>query len=121
MYAGEFAAELQGHSDDWFSGPMLSNLPQSQFLQKLLYIDTKTWLPDDLLVKADKMSMANSVELRVPFLDHQVLEFAASLPARHKLRGFETKYVLKRVLSGRVPRQTLKRPKPAFRYHTTDG
>ena len=43
----------------------------------MLYIDTKTWLPDDLLVKADKMTMANSLELRVPLLDHRLLEFAA--------------------------------------------
>jgi asparagine synthase (glutamine-hydrolysing) len=114
LYTEQFAAGLQGQTDEWFSGPMLKNLPQSQLLQKLLYIDTKTWLPDDLLVKADKMSMANSVELRVPFLDHQLLEFAASLPASHKLRGFTTKYVLKRVLSARVPKQTLKRPKTGF-------
>ncbi len=114
LYAGQFAAQLQEQTDEWFSGPQLRNLPQQQFLQKLLYIDTKTWLPDDLLVKADKMSMANSVELRVPFLDHQVLEFAASLPARHKLHRFETKYVLKRTLAARVPRQTLKRPKTGF-------
>jgi asparagine synthase (glutamine-hydrolysing) len=114
MYSAQFAAQLQEQTDEWFSGSMLQNLSQSQFLQKLLYIDTKTWLPDDLLVKADKMSMANSVELRVPFLDHHVLEFAASLPARHKLHGFETKYVLKRALSARVPKQTLKRPKTGF-------
>src|SRR5580698_3580433 len=48
-------------------------------LHAMLYIDTKSWLPDDLLIKADKMTMANSIELRVPLLDHKVLEFAASL------------------------------------------
>jgi asparagine synthase (glutamine-hydrolysing) len=114
LYTGQFAAQLEDQADERFPGSMLRNPLQAQFLQQLLYIDTKTWLPDDLLVKADKMSMANSVELRVPFLDHHVLEFAASLPARHKLRGFETKYVLKRALSTRVPKQTLKRPKTGF-------
>ena len=64
----------------------------------MLYIDTKTWLPDDLLIKADKMTMANSVELRVPLLDHQVLEFAASLPPSFKLNGFSLKYILKKAL-----------------------
>jgi asparagine synthase (glutamine-hydrolysing) len=51
-------------------------------LDQMLYVDTKTWLPDDLLIKADKITMANSLELRVPLLDHKVLEFAARLPDR---------------------------------------
>ena len=55
-------------------------------VNQMLYVDTKTWLPDDLLLKADKITMANSVELRVPFLDHKVLEFAASLPGNYKVR-----------------------------------
>ena len=55
----------------------------------MLYVDTKTWLPDDLLVKADKMTMANSLELRVPLLDHKVLEFAASFaPSDFKVHRF---------------------------------
>jgi asparagine synthase (glutamine-hydrolysing) len=80
----------------------------------MLYIDTKTWLPDDLLVKADKMTMANSVELRVPLLDHKVLEFAASLPGHYKVRGLNTKYVAKRTLSKLVPPEILKRKKAGF-------
>ena len=80
----------------------------------MLYVDSKTWLPDDLLVKADKMTMANSVELRVPFLDHQVLEFAARLPENAKVRGLTTKYILKRAFNGRVPKQILDRPKTGF-------
>ena len=62
-------------------------------LNAMLYIDTKTWLPDDLLIKADKMTMANSVELRVPLLDHKVLEFASRLPSNLKVRRFNTKYL----------------------------
>ena len=53
-------------------------------LEKMLYVDTKTWLPDDLLIKAHRMTMANSVELRVPFLDHKVLEFAARINEKPK-------------------------------------
>jgi asparagine synthase (glutamine-hydrolysing) len=83
-------------------------------LDAMLYIDTKTWLPDDLLIKADKMTMANSVELRVPLLDHKVLEFAAALPSNFKVRGFTTKYLAKKVLRNRVPRQILDRPKAGF-------
>jgi asparagine synthase (glutamine-hydrolysing) len=80
----------------------------------MLYIDTKTWLPDDLLIKADKMTMANSLELRVPLLDHKVLEFAASLPSNMKVHGFTTKYVAKRALANRVPRPILERRKVGF-------
>lgn len=83
-------------------------------LNTMLYIDTKTWLPDDLLIKADKMTMANSVELRVPFLDHEVLEFAASLPPKRKLKGTTTKYILKRTLSREVPAAIRNRRKKGF-------
>ncbi len=83
-------------------------------LDTMLYIDTKTWLPDDLLIKADKMTMANSLELRVPLLDHKVLEFAASLPSRLKLNGFTTKFILKRALSDRIPREIRERKKTGF-------
>ena len=83
-------------------------------LDAMLYIDTKTWLPDELLIKADKMTMANSVELRVPLLDHRVLEFAASLPPRFKLRGFNLKYILKKVLSQKIPKEIRDRKKAGF-------
>ena len=83
-------------------------------LDQMLYVDTKTWLPDDLLIKADKMTMANSLELRVPLLDHQVLEFAASLPVDYKLKGTSTKHILKRALAKRLPPQILNRKKTGF-------
>jgi asparagine synthase (glutamine-hydrolysing) len=83
-------------------------------VNKMLYVDTKTSLPDDLLLKADKMTMANSIELRVPFLDHKILEFAASLPENFKIRGFTTKFIVKRALRHRVPREILKRRKAGF-------
>jgi len=83
-------------------------------LDQMLYIDTKTWLADDLLVKADKMTMANSLELRVPLLDHRLLEFAASLPPHYKLNGFALKYIWKKAMSKRVPHRILKRRKAGF-------
>jgi asparagine synthase (glutamine-hydrolysing) len=83
-------------------------------LSKMLYVDTKTWLPDDLLIKADRMTMANSVELRVPLLDHKILEFAASLQGNYKVRGLATKYIAKKALSRRVPREILDRKKTGF-------
>lgn len=83
-------------------------------LNQMLYVDTKTWLPDDLLVKADKMTMAASVELRVPLLDHQVLEFAASLPASYKVDGWKLKVLLKAALRDSVPAEILRRKKRGF-------
>lgn len=83
-------------------------------LDAMLYIDTKTWLPDELLIKADKMTMANSVELRVPLLDHKVLEFAASLPPSFKLKGFTPKYILKKALSKKIPTEIRNRKKTGF-------
>jgi len=92
----------------------LKNAPVNDDVNHMLYVDTKTWLVDDLLLKADKMTMANSVELRVPLLDHKVLEFAASLPGNFKIRSFTTKYIAKKALTGLVPTEILHRKKAGF-------
>jgi asparagine synthase (glutamine-hydrolysing) len=73
-----------------------------------------TYLPNDLLVKVDIASMAVSLEARSPFLDHHVIEFAASLPENLKLRGLTTKYLLKRVLAKLLPAENLQRRKMGF-------
>lgn len=83
-------------------------------LNRMLYVDSKTWLPDDLLIKADKMTMAASVELRVPFLDHRLVEFAAGLPVELKLREGETKYVLKKLMERYLPAKVIYRVKQGF-------
>jgi asparagine synthase (glutamine-hydrolysing) len=83
-------------------------------LEKMLYVDTKIWLPDDLLIKADRMTMANSIELRVPFLDHKVLEFAARLPRNQKVRGWKLKYLLKKAMAKHIPKEILDRRKVGF-------
>jgi len=83
-------------------------------LSRMLYFDTKTWLVDDLLIKADRMSMANSIELRVPFLDHRIVEYAAAIPSRYKIRGTETKFVLKKSLKGQLPERIVRRRKMGF-------
>jgi asparagine synthase (glutamine-hydrolysing) len=83
-------------------------------LSRMLYFDTKTWLVDDLLIKADRMSMATSIELRVPFLDHRLVERAAAMPPGHKLRRGETKFVLKRVMQGLLPDRIVRRRKMGF-------
>lgn len=86
----------------------------ADFLDQTLYVDTKTWLPDDLLVKTDIAGMAYGVELRSPFLDHQILEFAASLPVSYKLRGLKLKNFLKKVFEYELPPAILKRRKMGF-------
>jgi asparagine synthase (glutamine-hydrolysing) len=84
------------------------------FLSRLQDLDLKTYLPGDILTKVDRMSMANSLEARVPLLDHPLVEFACSLPPDLRLRAGTTKYLLKRVLRGRVPPQVLARSKQGF-------
>jgi asparagine synthase (glutamine-hydrolysing) len=84
------------------------------FLSRLQDLDLKTYLPGDILTKVDRMSMANSLEARVPLLDHPLVEFACSLPPDLRLRAGATKYLLKRALAGRVPAEVLTRPKQGF-------
>ena len=84
------------------------------FLSRLQDLDLRTYLPGDILTKVDRMSMAHSLEARVPLLDHLLVEFACALPARFRLRSGETKYLLKRALRGRVPGEVLTRPKQGF-------
>src|SRR5690606_34846846 len=83
-------------------------------LSRMLYFDTKTWLVDDLLIKADRMSMAASIELRVPFLDHRLAERAASIPAQQKVYRGRTKIVLKRALQNLLPDTIINRRKMGF-------
>lgn len=83
-------------------------------LARMSYIDLHTWLPDDLLTKADRMSMAHSLELRVPFLDHVLVEFACRLPNSLKLRNGVSKYLLKKWAEPILPREIVCRSKKGF-------
>ena len=114
LYVPGFRKQIDPERSLQYLRECFSAVRSQNLLNKMLYVDTKTWLPDDLLVKADKMTMANSVELRVPLLDHKVLEFAASIPTEYKLNGLTTKYILKRALKDRVPEQVIKRKKAGF-------
>jgi asparagine synthase (glutamine-hydrolysing) len=79
-----------------------------------MYVDMKTWLVDDILVKTDRASMANSLEVRAPFLDHRIVEFAASLPVNYKIKGKRGKHILKKSQIPFLPKTTLKRRKEGF-------
>jgi asparagine synthase (glutamine-hydrolysing) len=83
-------------------------------VERAMATDIRTYLVDDILAKVDRASMAYSLEARVPLLDHRVVEFAGRLPMEFKVRGGETKHLLRKVLYGLVPRKLLDRPKMGF-------
>jgi len=100
------------------AGPLfaatLSHCKAREPLSRMLYADSKMWLPDYLLLRGDKLTMAHSLEARVPLLDHKLAEFAASLPSRLKLAGKKRKVLLRNVAAKLLPRQIIDRPKQGF-------
>ncbi len=84
------------------------------WLSALQYMDIKSYLPNDILTKVDRMSMAHSIEARVPLLDHKLVEFAATIPPELKLRGETTKYIFKKAMEDILPHEILYRPKRGF-------
>jgi asparagine synthase (glutamine-hydrolysing) len=114
LYTPALAAEL-GATDSLAlldAATEASDAPE--VLERLVHADVQLYLPDDLLVKMDIASMAHSLEVRSPFLDHHVVEFAARLPVRLKLRGWTAKYLLRRAMRGLLPEPVLRRPKMGF-------
>lgn len=86
----------------------------SDYLNQAMYVDMKTWMVDDILVKVDRASMANSLEVRAPFLDHRLVEWAASLPINLKMNGKVKKYILKKAAEARLPQSIIYRKKSGF-------
>ena len=89
-------------------------LPGDDDLAPYLAFDQKYYLPDDILVKSDRMSMAHAVEVRPPYLDHRIVEFAATLPASLKIRGWRQKFLLKDLMKDKLPSSILQRKKQGF-------
>jgi asparagine synthase (glutamine-hydrolysing) len=116
LYAGEAAEALKGRDCFGFYRGRLSEAHAAGFvgLQGQLYADVTGYLADDILVKLDRMSMAVSLEGRVPFLDHEVVEYAMGIPAEWKTRGADTKWILKRAFRDLLPPAILRRGKEGF-------
>ena len=114
LYSDDFAAQL-GPLDSWSlldAAYVASDAPS--FLEATVHTDVQLYLPDDLLVKMDIASMAHSLEVRSPFLDHKVVEFAASLPATLKLHRLTQKYLVKKIMADVLPEEILRRKKMGF-------
>jgi len=116
LLSDEFSATALGGVDplsvlrNW-----LDEAPAHDPLSRVLYVDTKTYLPDDILTKVDRMSMLASLEVRVPLLDHSLVEWAAALPAEWKVRGNKRKYILEKLATRvGVPKEVINRPKQGF-------
>jgi asparagine synthase (glutamine-hydrolysing) len=92
----------------------LAGLSTRDRLARMLYLDSAVWLPDNLLMKGDKMSMAAATELRMPFLDRRLLDLAVSIPTNRRVRPFVSKYLLKEAYTGILPREFLYRRKVGF-------
>ncbi|MDO6487706.1 asparagine synthase (glutamine-hydrolyzing) [Colwellia sp. 6_MG-2023] len=117
LYKPEFKAEIEQDSQVSsrdYTKSLFEKTKKADALSKMLYFDTKTWLVDDLLIKADRMSMAASLELRVPFLDYRLVEFAATIPSKHKIKKGEGKYPLKKMMEGILPNDIIYRKKMGF-------
>jgi asparagine synthase (glutamine-hydrolysing) len=114
LYSENFRNETARFSTIGFLEPWFAKANGAGIVDASLLTDTMTYLPNDLLVKMDIASMAVSLEARSPFLDHHLMEFAASLPERLKLRGLTTKYLLKKILKKFVPEENLTRAKMGF-------
>lgn len=113
LFRPEVFAWLSSY-DPWQQAAEFLARTNGNWLSALQYLDIQSYLPLDILTKVDRMSMAHSIETRVPLLDHKLVEFAATIPPELKLRTGTTKYVFKRALRGVLPPEILARPKHGF-------
>jgi asparagine synthase (glutamine-hydrolysing) len=106
--------------EDRFAGEQFATEPMISPLRRILYFDQSSWLPDNLLERTDRMTMAASIEARVPFLDYRLAEFVASLPDHYRVRGRVSKWILRKAAEQLIPRSILRRPKVGFRVPVND-
>src|SRR5690606_1938409 len=114
LYSPAFAARLEGYEARQVFDRHLKGREFPDRLSLVQYLDFKTYLPGDILTKVDRASMAHSLEVRGPFLDYRLVEWAAGLPPELKLRGGVGKHVLKKALEPDLPHDILYRKKMGF-------
>jgi asparagine synthase (glutamine-hydrolysing) len=114
MFSGAEVRALTGASSEAGLEAEFAASPPGDVVNRLLHVDFQTYLPDDILAVTDRMSMAESVEARAPFLDHRLIELMAGVPGDRKVRGREWKWALKRAVAPVVPRAILRRGKWGF-------
>lgn len=114
LYSAALQNTLEGENPYDFIEQKFAAVTSDDPLDQQEYVDITTYLVDDILVKVDRMSMANSLEARVPFLDYRLVEFAATIPSHLRLRGRRTKYLLKQAMRGILPEVILSRGKEGF-------
>jgi len=112
--AGEERVRKSESRLDEIFAPYFEHAANASTLNRMLYADTKVWLPENLLLKGDKMTMATAVELRVPFLDHKLVEYLAALPDSMKVRGNQGKWILRQMMGNVLPPSILHRKKRGF-------
>jgi asparagine synthase (glutamine-hydrolysing) len=117
LLSSSLKASIDLDSSRAFQGWLDKN-PQRDDLSSMLYLDTKIWLPDNLLMKGDKMTMAASLEARMPLLDYKLIEYAASIPSNAKIKSLKAKYLLKRAFADFLPEPILTRKKMGFNVPT---
>lgn len=113
-FSQEEKKKLFQYCDEEPLGSVLGNMAQGKGLQRYLDFDQRYYLPDDILYKVDRISMAHAVEVRPPFLDDRIVDFAGRLPEHFKLTGKESKIVLRRLMKNKLPEAVLQRPKVGF-------
>ena len=114
LYAAAFRSDLQGYSGAEVIRAHWRESGSPHPLDQVQYVDLMTYLPGDILTKVDRASMAHSLEVRVPLLDHVLVEWAATLPPRLRLHARGSKYVLKQALRSHLPEAILRRRKMGF-------
>ncbi|CAN5495041.1 amidotransferase 1, exosortase A system-associated [soil metagenome] len=116
LYSNEIRTKMNGNFErgEKLYRQIAGSTATDDPVENLLYLDSKTYLPSDILTKVDRMSMASSLEARSPLLDHKLIEYVTRIPSSMKLKGNETKYIFKKAIEGFVPKEILYREKQGF-------
>ena len=114
LFLPEVWRELESENEFEDIDGYLKNSPSSDYFNQLILLYLRTYLMDDILVKVDRASMYNSLEVRAPFLDRKVVDYANSLPLRYKIKGLKTKYILKKLMEDKLPKEIVNRKKKGF-------